>query len=510
METELTILDLAGTAVVVLSVQPSQTILQLKQAIAASTGIPIAAQQLLGREGLLCNDDQLNEAVLPGDAAELSLVHLDRWPDFVVKDWKCLRKAPASIRNDPEIVLKAIEGSHGQAIKYAGEEARADKEIMLTAIQHNATVYKYAMGELCTDFCFVASAVDHLKATSNWGPSEVTVLRQWGCRNSKQLYAHPPFVLAVVAASGFELQYASEPLRADREVVLAACSQEPSALRYAAEELKADREFVLSVMQQQQMNQSVIPRLRQCLLGYVSRECRNDREIVQIAVQYCIKNLEHASSELQGDCEFIFLAMQAQEMPQIHQHCFLKYVSKKVRSDRRIVNIAVQQCGLNLQYASVELRSDPNIVALAVKQVPSAAQYATDMLQADHKFMMTLIKESPSAFEWLSCSCRADPSLALAAVLQFPYAYHYISQELSNNSAVAIAAVKKDWYLFFKMPPKLQQNRDVVMAAVHSRSCQTRDKVLQKMTVSSIVDQFLCQSVQVTRKKLFKSPGRSA
>ena len=70
----------------------------------------------------------------------------------------------------------------------------------------------------------------------------------------------------------FALEYASNELRADREVVLAAVAQHGYTLRHASEELRADRKVVLKAV-------------AQCsyALKYASEELRADRYIVNFA-----------------------------------------------------------------------------------------------------------------------------------------------------------------------------------------------------------------------------------
>ena len=53
-------------------------------------------------------------------------------------------------------------------------------------------------------------------------------------------------VLTAVGNGDWALQWASNELRADREVVLKAVAQYGSALLYASEELRADRQVVLA------------------------------------------------------------------------------------------------------------------------------------------------------------------------------------------------------------------------------------------------------------------------
>eukprot|EP00971_Amphidinium_carterae_P147216 2917228-Amphidinium_carterae.1 len=50
-------------------------------------------------------------------------------------------------------------------------------------------------------------------------------------------------VLAAVQRSGYALQYAAEECKADHDIVLAAMQKDGSALQYAAEECKRDHEI---------------------------------------------------------------------------------------------------------------------------------------------------------------------------------------------------------------------------------------------------------------------------
>eukprot|EP00971_Amphidinium_carterae_P256974 5101624-Amphidinium_carterae.1 len=56
-------------------------------------------------------------------------------------------------------------------------------------------------------------------------------------------------VLAAVQENGVALKFAAEECKADRAIVLAAVRQNGLALQHAAEECKADREIVLAAVQ---------------------------------------------------------------------------------------------------------------------------------------------------------------------------------------------------------------------------------------------------------------------
>ena len=98
---------------------------------------------------------------------------------------------------------------NGRALESADPELKADRDIVLAAVQ------------------------------------------QWGCalqHAADELRADRKVVMAAIKQSGEALQYAADELRADRGVVTAAVEQRGVALQYAADELRADRKLLLEAM----------------------------------------------------------------------------------------------------------------------------------------------------------------------------------------------------------------------------------------------------------------------
>ena len=67
---------------------------------------------------------------------------------------------------------------------------------------------------------------------------------------SEALRADREVVMALVKQFGCALEYASEALKADREVVMAAVKDIGYALRWASEAFRADKSVVLEAMKQ--------------------------------------------------------------------------------------------------------------------------------------------------------------------------------------------------------------------------------------------------------------------
>ena len=129
--------------------------------------------------------------------------------------------------------------------------------------------------------------------------------------------------MSIAAQDGFDLEFASEELRADRQVVLAAVKQFGNALEYASKELRADREIVLAAVKRNGW-----------ALRFASKELRADRQFVLAAVK------------AGGDA--------------------LQFASVELRADREVVLAAVAQRGDALRFASEELRTDGEITIAAV------------------------------------------------------------------------------------------------------------------------------------------------
>jgi hypothetical protein len=96
--------------------------------------------------------------------------------------------------------------------------------------------------------------------------------------------------MTAVSTNGNALYYASEELRADREIVMAAVSIDGFSLVYASEELRADREIVMTAVSNDGR-----------ALKYVSEELQADREVVLTAVSNDGGALQYASPELRAE-----------------------------------------------------------------------------------------------------------------------------------------------------------------------------------------------------------------
>ena len=158
-----------------------------------------------------------------------------------------------TLKADKEVVIAAVEHC-GRALRYASDTLRADKKVVLAAITNDGYALEYASESLKADKEVVIAAVEHC---------------------------------------GRALRYASDTLRADKKVVLAAINNDGYALAYASESLGGDRDIVLAAVKIGNVN----------ALSYACDSLRSDKEVVLIAVGHHRLAMDYASESLQADID---------------------------------------------------------------------------------------------------------------------------------------------------------------------------------------------------------------
>ena len=143
----------------------------------------------------------------------------------------------------PEAVLKKYYGDF-MTLKYASDELRGDKEVVLIAVKQNSYALQFA---------------------------------------SKELQADKEVVLEAVKNKGSALEYASEELRADPEVVMEAIiSEEPesNAAEYIHESLLKDKTFMLKALDTLVDYDLICTRSPHILIANASESLWKDKEFV--------------------------------------------------------------------------------------------------------------------------------------------------------------------------------------------------------------------------------------
>lgn len=154
--------------------------------------------------------------------------------------------------------VKRVLLEHG--LKYASQQVRSDKDVVLPTMAKHASDLKYVSEEL---------------------------------KNDKDV------VLAAVSQSAFELKHASSELQDNYEVVMAAITHHGSALRDASERIRSDKKII----------QIVIDHDIDCLT-YASETVLNDRKYLLDLIERDFRIYKVIPSRIRYDKAFIRLAVE--------------------------------------------------------------------------------------------------------------------------------------------------------------------------------------------------------
>ena len=183
--------------------------------------------------------------------------------------------------------------------------------------------------------------------------------------------------MCAVKSSGRVLGLATKELREDKDVVSLAVGSNAKALKFAMGDLKGDKELALTALNAQEGAEQV--------LEVVNKDLTANKELVKQAVGVKGQSLELAADYLKADKEVVLKAVSADGMA-------LKASSEAMRDNKQVVLAAVRNCGLALEFASAACRDDPDVVRDACKAGGNGAlSHASGRLAADADFVLSLI-----------------------------------------------------------------------------------------------------------------------
>ena len=211
---------------------------------------------------------------------------------------------------------------------------------------------------------------------------------------------------------GFNLKFASDEMRANRDVVEKAVSNCGSALEFASAEMHANKELVLLALK----TNSGIDRFS---LSILTPELRADRDVVLRAVEQCGRDLEFASPELQDDEEVVKTALD--------NFTSFEYVSKSLRSNPEIVLSGLSKSN-GFEFISHNFE-DRDFALNAIKIDSAIAENFPPKFLSDREFILAAVKIDGNALVYASDELRSDPELAKIALSDSSFDVEYAREE---------------------------------------------------------------------------------
>lgn len=433
MTLELRVSNLAGVELCQLSVPSDWQGRQLKEAIAGKTQIPLSKQKLLYGTTLIRNTDVLSQILGEGERELLVIrqtVDFDYWLEEISRDYRRLRKAPEELRRDPQVVMEAMN-QNPQAIKFAADTVKADRDCALKALRADWTLYTSIGLDLWDDreiaLLFVPKNArlfsklspqlkrdrelvkEVLSNNNGWnicemGPEmladrELVLLaarnadqpyyhqlgRSWLSCINRQLLTDKEVVIACAKVGHCRIAELPEVFKEDKEVLRAVLEANPLEI-VNAPTLELPREWALAMLRKDGMALKLLPQFcndRECVEAAVSQTCfalsfasielRADKELARSAIQHFASKVCTDSLNLEpcmGEPEHVSSSTDA--LP------FLSSMSKEIRSDKELMLKVVQWDGRQLCVVEPVLLKDPEVVYAAVSKHPMALRYVAE------------------------------------------------------------------------------------------------------------------------------------
>jgi len=150
-----------------------------------------------------------------------------------------------------------------------------------------------------------------------------------------------------IKSDGSLLEYGRDEFRDDKEIVLGAMKEEGDGyvLMFASDTLKADREMAIAAAE----NGGGV-------LEYLSKELKADREVVFKSIKAHGSDLQYANPSLCDDKELILIAVE-------QDGTMLEYASDSIKANKEVALLSVKENGWALAFVSEDLKKDQEILS---------------------------------------------------------------------------------------------------------------------------------------------------
>ena len=227
----------------------------------------------------------------------------------------------------------------------ASDEIRNDREVMYKAINtsHNKELFKYASHELQNDQSFIIEIIG--KSGDGFGVLEF-VPDQF--KNNKDLFRD----LIVNKDHGHALYYASDELKDDKEFItdlIDSCEYNSFFIENISDRLKDDEELMLQAINKDEYS-----------FKYASTRLRDITDFVRKCVIEEPSNLEYVSDRIKNDKSFILDILKNSKWYNV-EYVF-KYMSNNLKDDREFVTDLADTSLIVLKYASDRIKSDQDAI----------------------------------------------------------------------------------------------------------------------------------------------------
>ncbi|HLM84226.1 MAG TPA: DUF4116 domain-containing protein [Candidatus Bathyarchaeia archaeon] len=290
-------------------------------------------------------------------------------------------------------------------------------------------------------------------------------------RASEDLRADKDIVMTAISEcvragrNFFSLDLASEELRADKDVVLASFGASSDNFRYASENLRGDKEVVLAAIRAGGHGASLD------ILKYASEEMRDDDEVATVVLHDkhdTRKNFEFLSERLRSDKGIALAALAHRDNGKL-----ICLVSENLQGDRDVAMKSILSGNIKLENISEELRSDKNFLLEVMDKLDGydSVKFYTGLspeMQKDKKIIISLISSHPRYSIDIPVEALKDRDIVLEIFKYNPSitSASDIPKEFREDETLIFEAMKYRSGAFWKAGLKLRSDKNFILKAI--------------------------------------------
>jgi hypothetical protein len=197
-------------------------------------------------------------------------------------------------------------------------------------------------------------------------------------------------------------------------------------------------------------------------LAYASQNVRSNRTVIQNAMNCKFFDPKYIGIKLLSDFEFYMdLDEYDFEIFPLAPHKFWKIPS--------FVEAAVASNPSYLRFASKEICDDEDMVFEAVRRCGHSIEYASDRLKADRTFVMKTVIAKGKALKYVDRAFQDDKELVMKAVRSDGSAFEYVSDRLRDDAQVLRVAINAPsaTYPISYASERLRDDKEIALLSIN-------------------------------------------
>ena len=357
---------------------------------------------------------------------------IDREGKAEVED-SIIKYASQNLRNDKDIVLKAIE-KNPDALEFASDRLKDDDMVVRRAIlNYNTTALQFASERLKNNFDIVKTAVQMNPEVLQFA--------------SKELRNNEDIVKEAVAYDTEYFKFAGDKIK----------EQFPNVEKFTEKILYDNKEYALNELQHTMSN-----------FNSVSDRLKNDKEFIgEIVTLGTGRNrLEFIPDKFKDDKDIVLKAMKTDGIS-------LEFVSDRLKEDKEVVMTAVKNNWKALEFAPDKFKDDKDIIMEVVKQNGKALKLASENMQKDREIVLASITSTrygtSNSLTTINEKFRDDKEIVMEAMsYSGGYGYELISDRLKNDKEVTYCYASQESFNITKILDKFKEDKEIIMRGIGS------------------------------------------